>query len=464
MANQMRRLSRFLMALAWLAVLLALPATVHADISPPPPKAPGANPEPGSELTQVRMVYETVVIDVPVADPPKAHITAVFTMRNLGSKPENMAVRFPIATISDFTDSGYQYSESKNVSIKVNQKTVTYRRIQGPEPIFGKEGQLVPWVEFDASFPVGEDVNIKVSYDLDGEGYVWNAMTSFYYILSTGAGWNGTIGLAKIILRLPYEADLQNVIFNSEERKTATHFSGQEVDWTYTNFEPDLSYDQSFNIIKPSVWNQVIIERDNTTRNPNDVQAWGRLGKAYKEAYFTDYEGFARTDQGAAPLFEWGKQAYEKAVTLLPNDGQLHAGYVDLFLLILQAHDFRQEGPELSAEDYNRILIEMQRALELAPNDPVVQQVADRAGYDFNGQVSKGTDGLYVFNTATPVATPQPTGTPLPTLTAPPPLQPATAAPATPAPKSSSPICGGAALVLVPVALIAWKTRKSRSG
>ena len=461
----MRRLSRFLLILACLAVLLAFPAAARADISPPPPKAPGANLEPGSEQTQVRMMYETVVVDVPVVDPPQAHVTAVFTMRNLGKKPEHMAVRFPIATLSNYSDAGYTFPECKNVGIKVNQKTVSYRRIEGPEPVIGATHPslpLVPWVEFDAGFPVGEDVDIKVSYDLDGMYYAFQANTTFYYLLSTGAGWNGAIGLAKIVLRLPYEANSLNTIFG-EKRKNAAHFNGQEVDWTYTNFEPDNTYNQYFNIIKPAIWNQVVTGRDSTARDPNDGPAWGRMAKAYKQAYFADSHGFARADPGADQLFMWSKQAYEKALSLLPDDGQLHAGYAELFFLVEDGRAFSGRGPQLSAEDHARMFIEMQRALELAPNDPVVQKIADRAEYLFYGQLGKGTDGLYVFNTATPAATLQPTDMPIPTLTVTPASRPVTVTPAAPAPKAASPVCGGAALALLPLALIAWKSRKGRS-
>ncbi len=76
-------------------------------------------------------------------------------------------------------------------------RATDYRRIQGAEPTFGFEDETVPWAEFDVSFPPGEDVTISVSYDLAGTGYESETCTNFYYILATGAGWNGTIGCGR---------------------------------------------------------------------------------------------------------------------------------------------------------------------------------------------------------------------------------------------------------------------------
>jgi tetratricopeptide (TPR) repeat protein len=462
MADPGGRKSRFLLVSVCLAVLLAFPSAVRADVSPPPPKAPGANLGPGNELTQVRMLSETVVIEALLVELPQAHVTAVFSMQNLGGKREDMAVRFPIAVGSPGGD-GIAFSECKSVSIKVDQKTVTYRRIQAPDPVSDKKDELVPWVEFDVIFPVGEDVSIKVSYDLDGY-MIGPVETYFEYLLSTGAGWKGTIGSATIILRLPYEANTQNVIFGDEQRLKTSQFNGREVSWTYTNFEPDNSYNQGLVLLNPIAWNQVLIGREETARDPNDAQAWSRLGKAYVDAYFTaDLHHFARTDPGGIPLFNLARQAYEKAISLSPEDGRLHAGYVDLFLHVLDAHLFGQAGSELSVEDHDQLLSEMRRALELAPNDPLVQEVADHAGLFFNGQLSKGADGLYVFNTATPITTPQSTRLPLPVMKISPTTQPITTTPATPASEPASPICGGAALILPLVALITWRTKKSHS-
>ena len=86
--------------IALLFVLLAFPSGVRADVAPPY-YPPGSNPQPGTEVTQVRMAAETVLIEVQKDITPeslgRARVTADFTMHNLGTADESMAVRFPIA-------------------------------------------------------------------------------------------------------------------------------------------------------------------------------------------------------------------------------------------------------------------------------------------------------------------------------------------------------------------------------
>jgi len=89
---------RWLMAWAWICLLLLPVGVARADIAPPPPPR-GANVAPGIETTMVRMVAETVVLDFPSTSKEptwNAGVTATFLMRNLGSKAEGMMVRFPM--------------------------------------------------------------------------------------------------------------------------------------------------------------------------------------------------------------------------------------------------------------------------------------------------------------------------------------------------------------------------------
>ena len=93
----LKRIASFLSLL--IGVFLLFPTSARADIAPPD-QPPGANPVPGSESTQVRMVAETVLLDVQASAPAgslgRAAVTATFTMQNLGDSPETMAVRFPL--------------------------------------------------------------------------------------------------------------------------------------------------------------------------------------------------------------------------------------------------------------------------------------------------------------------------------------------------------------------------------
>jgi hypothetical protein len=447
-----RILSALLLAVLCLA---ALPSVARADAAPPNQSA-GSNPSPGSETTQVRMMAETVTIDVLADDPPQAHVSAFFTMRNLGSSTENLAVRFPLAASDPFSG----FPEIRNVGIKVNDQITPFRRIQGPD--IGFKDQNVPWDEFDVSFAPGEDVQLKVSYDLDGTSR-WepSSSTSFYYILSTGAGWKGTIGSAEIILRLPYNANPQNVNLG-DDLQNAPQFVGREAHWKFTELEPTTDNNLMFDIVKPAVWKQVVTELDNVLRNPQDGEAYGRLGKAYKQALF-DIR-FPRTDPGAGVIYLSSKDAYDKAVTLKPSDGLWHAGYAEL---LLDHYYYAHITDQPYTDDLNLGLKELDLACLLAPKDPKVLELISRYSWSFPNYIVKKSDGSLDFLSLTQTPQPAP-GVTVPAVAVPtdtpiPPSQPATAAPTTPTPKPSSPICGGTALLLA-VALIAWKSRRGCNG
>jgi hypothetical protein len=478
-------MKRILSALVLAALCaVALSSTVaKADVAPPQ-QPPGSNPGPGNETTQVRMMAETVTIDVLAVDPPQAHVTALFTMRNLGSSAESMAVRFPIAASNGFD----KFPEIKNIGIKVNDKPTPFDRIQGPEPLYGFENQNVPWASFPVSFTPGNDAQIKVSYDLDGTGYPQETFTSFYYILSTGAGWNGTIGSGDIILRLPYDANSQTVVLENAQDVSQPQFSGREAHWKFTELEPSKSNNMTFDIVKPAVWKQVIIELENLSRNPQDSEAYGRLGKAYKQALFAAPKGFPRTDPGAAVLYQLSKAAYDKATTLAPKDGLWHAGYAELLLDYYSwAPPYHSQENQPYTAELHLGLKELNLACQFAPKDPKVQELIDQYASSFPNYLAKKSDGSLDFLSLTqtppivsgvivPTDTPFPTDVLIPTDTPVPAdilvptrtsvraSEPATQTPAAEqTPKPAPPGCSGAALALLPLALVAWKSRKSRS-
>ena len=159
-------------------ILLALPGTALADVAPPS-NPPGSNLQPGTETTQVRMAAETVLIDVTDdGGLGRARITADFTMRNLGTESESMAVRFPITANDGFGN----YPEITDLIVKVGGQQIPYRRASYPDIRY--LDQDVPWAEFDITFPAGQDVAIQVAYNIKGSGYM--PFTAFYYILESG--------------------------------------------------------------------------------------------------------------------------------------------------------------------------------------------------------------------------------------------------------------------------------------
>ena len=390
-------------AVLLMIVLFIFPSTVLADVAPPI-NPPGSNPEPGTESTQVRMMAETVLVDVQKDAVPgslgSAIITADFTMRNLGSEPESMAVRFPISADNGRGD----YPEITDLGISVGGKQIQYRRASYPDARY--ELQDVPWAEFDITFPAGQDIPIRVTYKLSGSGYA--PYTAYYYVLESGAGWKDTIGSADIILRLPYPATPQNVVMGLQigwaETTPGGEFHDNEVRWHFENFEPgpfEAVLNMEFALVSPSAWQAVLTERDNVAKNPNDSEAWGRLGKAYKSIFLMSK--FYRDDAAGAELYQLSIEAYETCLALNPNDAQWHAGFADL----LANRSYWDTFGGNVTPDAIRALDEIHTALELNPNDAIVLEIAQNISYMFpDGMVQNENNFDFPWLTQTPVPPP----------------------------------------------------------
>ena len=122
-----------------------------------------------------------------------------------------------------------------------------------------------------------------------------------------------------------------------------------------------------------------------------------------------------------------------------------------------------------------RALEEIHRALELAPNDPVVREIAENLVYMIEGGMTQNgerfdfpwltqtptalppTPTLVPVEESTVTALPIATNTPLPKPTQPDP----TYASPTAVPQNSSPICGSA--VFLPLMAVVWIYQKSKS-
>jgi hypothetical protein len=409
--------------------MLAIPTSlVHADIAPPE-QPPGSNPQPGAETTQVRMMSETVTLDilsmVPSGSLGQALVTANFTMRNLGSAAESMAVRFPLG-VADERSGNARINDFK---VKVDGKTAALREITGSDPYY--DFGTVPWVEFDAAFPPEKDVVIQVSYTLEAGGETPFSM--FSYVFSTGAGWNGTIGSAALVVRFPYEVSELNVLpsYRADEPNLVQDhkISPMELKWTWTDFAPERGDNFEITVGTPSLWRKTLVLEAQLAKNANDGESWGMLGKLYKSfAFDSRGKGFRfgniTGDAGAIELYARSLAAYEKAVTFKPLDAQWHAGFADL--LIYHAYFAGFEGISNTAEMI-RGLGELDTALKLAPDDAKVLEIAEQdAWYAGEGMAKEGDRYTFPWLTATPAPTATQIGAEIGTVTVEPPTPEAT--------------------------------------
>lgn len=451
---------------------------VLADIAPPE-APPGSTLWPGNESTQVRMLAEAVTLDVSVdsSDPQaaRARTTALFTMRNLGSEAEKMEVRFPLRFMM-WEDT--HYPEINDLRVMVNGRGVsahravlTYHEVRD----LWSQDVEIPWSVFEVSFPAAEDVSIEVSYSVHGFGYYPHQ--AFRYILETGAGWKDSIGSADIIVKLPYDANPYNVWLDAETGFSTTtskpQLAGDEVRWHFEDFEPTFKDNIEVSLITPSLWQKVLAEKTNITRNPNDGEAWGRLAKAYKEMT-REAKGYPRSDPVGLELFQMSTEAYEKCLSLLPRDSLWHTGYADL----LWSHYYfllHMSGTKDSEWMLLQALTHLNSALELDPNNRLARDLLDEVSYSMPEAVVKTASGYdllaltvtpappasFEISTQTPTATSLPTATETATVS---PTMPALTStlPPTPVPstRQNAPICGGAGLILPLAGAAVWFSRR----
>ena len=395
---------RFTIVLGLCACLLFNIAPAQADVAPPQ-QPPGANPQPGSEQTQVQMAAETVVISVQttpfqanssgenvVNDWAKVNVS--FTMHNQGTADETMQVRFPLENPKGWGDGFGKYPLIHNFAVQVNGSPVNTTTVTTPNPGQASDPP-VHWASFGVTFPVGQDVPIKVSYDLGASGYI--PTDSFEYILETGAGWQGPIGSADLSLVLPYPASTDNVLIDDMSSFKGT-FSGNKVLWHYDNLEPTSDDNLEVSIIQPGVWSQVVTAQAAVASQPNNGDAWGSLGRALKHA-LAGQKGFLRDDDGGKKLLPQAVQAYQKAISISPNEAQWHAGFAELLWSEYWSIDPRDNSY------LNQSLQEIQHALQIDPANQQARTLADDIGSSFPGAIvtkAAGYDYLELTATLTP--------------------------------------------------------------
>jgi hypothetical protein len=399
---------------AFLVTFSVVPVSVKADIAPPE-KPPGTNIVPGNEFTQVSMVSEIVVLNV-LAHPAsgslgQAETSALFIMRNLGISVERMDVRFPLTFWNGISDGFFNYPDIKDLHVKVDGKSVPTRQMTMPNPHDGDDPP-VPWSVFEVTFPPGKDVMIALTYTSEGFGEFPNVV--FRYVLETGSGWKDTIGRADIVVHLPYEADEMNIFLDettgySQHTSPGFRMIGNELRWHFEYFEPTSEDNLGVTLVIPEQWQKVVAEGENVAENPADGEAWGRLGKAYKE--IIGLRRGLRQDPGGVQMYRLSQDAYEKAVTYLPKDALWHYGYAEL---LWYHYYWGTYGADTSGLVH--ALRELSLSLDLDPDNSRALELADEIRYAEPEALQKTNDGfIFLALTATPlIVSPEYSVTPSP--------------------------------------------------
>ncbi len=275
---RIRRLIWLIVSVAAPALALLLAGRAAADMAPLP-QAAASSVMPG-QGTHVQMRAEQVVLDAGGLA-TRVPVTADFTMRNLGTTVEDMPVRFPLAYPTEHEGSPAGYgNEIRDLRAAVERTEVATRT----EVFDG-----TPWAVWTVRFPPGQDVHVRVTYTT--RPVDWGAYADLYYILETGAGWNGPIGRGDIIFRFPYSADPEMIVtseaghlpyYPSSTPKFVTE--GNELRWHFEDLKPTPHDNVALSVLYPAIWQAILAGRRRLEQEPGNASAYTALGRAYQAA------------------------------------------------------------------------------------------------------------------------------------------------------------------------------------
>lgn len=313
--------------------LVAHPA--RADVGVPPWAFPGSSLDPGEASTQVQMVSEQVLLVVeavqredvfPMTSEDLAakemvgHVEATFLMRNQGQTAESFDVWFPI-WLPNYPYYGDTSGVEKfaawvdGVPVEVSYYDEVVEEMEAPRP----------WATWPMSFQPGQDVRIRVTYDIFPSGN--HPYGTFYYILETGADWWGPISQGTITIRLPFEVNEINTalnpdssdIFGPDSPNPAGYtVSGNEVTWQFTDLEPTAEDNVRLTVMHPSVWEEIEAAQQAAAANPDSASTQLRLANACfagLELFKARFLNQGNSQQLAADAI----RAYQRAVELSPE-------------------------------------------------------------------------------------------------------------------------------------------------
>jgi hypothetical protein len=394
----MKRMVFVLMLLS--AGILAPAAPALADAAPPPPD-PGNTIQNQGQTTNVRMVSEDVLITI---TDDQAVIHASFQLRNMGTTEEAFDVWFPDGI----------YREDMG---KVEHHIIDFSAaVDGAPAVIGtsyaehiREGcpetqcrpVPIPWKTWPVIFPVGQTVSVSVDYALPPARYYSDSFDLYAYVLSTGAGWYGTIGHGKVTVRLPYEVTPDNV--NPEPDDYLVNMdpdyyriSGTDIIWEFDDLEPTSDDNIDVFVMRPADWRGIQTAERNVEASPDSVDAHAALARALAHALNTlPYRGNLRQSEASLRMYDRAVDEYRRVVEMAPGSFEYRRRYLSLLA---------------PAFVNDRFCPEMARALADFPDEPILH---DPRSYDISrcGALIAQTETT-VTQTPAPAVTRQPTLTP----------------------------------------------------
>lgn len=327
---------RCLLISGLLLILCLVPlADVNADVGLPPSQ-PGSSLSPGDFETRVQMVSEQVEIIIPEMSSEewmaKAHVTADFQMFNHGEEDETIEVWFPFGEKSDYTK-GWKVIQVMDFQVWVDD-------LEMEVAVNESDQWLIIWAHWPVTFPTGEQVDIRVSYtiteNLIGGGPI--NFHGFFYILETGAGWDGSIEEALITVQAPYELGVLDDFLGGPTflaRPGGYVISGNEVRWVLQDLEPTENDNLEIYLLHQDIRKAITGARDALQNDPEDWSASYQLAKSVNAWLATQpslmNEGFIDTPQDLSTLEALAAEHYRQALDNSPPDLSLYFNALTFF-------------------------------------------------------------------------------------------------------------------------------------
>jgi hypothetical protein len=445
--------------LALMLLVLSHPSLSLADVGVRP-ILPGGSSILPEDQTPIQMAGEVVTMNVrpataadnaiiqinpnayglqihPVWYPMVAEVQAVFTMTNPTTEDVSLNAWFPLA--SALQNVSWELNPDEIVprilsfQVAADGAPLDYSVSELPNPK-GTDKPPLPWASFPLTFPAGTDTNIQVNYLLPLQVSVKGSELALYYIFQTGAGWDGSIGKAELILDLPYPASAETLARMDPRTLGLPYFMadpetvlpqdgvmvGNQAHWTWTDFEPGPQDDFSIWLVDPGLYQQLESARTAVQANPQDGQSWLNLARLYR-SLATGAWGYPSVF--AESYLSQGLEAYRKAAQLLPELPEPHGG-IAMLSLAPYMRDLNTPSEVMGlVQEELRIARELEAAHpNLAEQSEISSMIVDDALNNYFYKITataiaSATSATSARQTENAAASPTPTDTPTPVST-----------------------------------------------
>lgn len=227
--------------IAFVIFMLFLHINLFADIAPNPIKAKSIS---SKEQTSIRMESEKVIIDL---YNDSSVVKCLFNMTNLGEQ-ERVQIGFPEMSFHYYRQKS-KVEEANRFQVKENGVIVNFEFSDSLKynAEYRKNVETFKikeeWYLWESEFDKGESKTIEVQYSMPF-GMLYKTNERFFtYLLSTGAGWEGTIGKAEIIVNLK-DIEMDSIISITPDNYVRNN---DQLMWNFTDLEPTTKDDIKIN-------------------------------------------------------------------------------------------------------------------------------------------------------------------------------------------------------------------------